>query len=233
MQYFPGGGRIDGNYARDTSQATAQWEVGTNAAALPTNMVAADTSILQAGLLMGKITTGGKYRNSIIGAIGTAITAGTATSITVPAALAKEVARLITLAAGNVSLSLIGPPTATGTVAVTAVTCTAASGTTLTISSVSLPACTADSFICPADGSQYPITFIDELDGIRVADATGSLQCQFPRIPVAGGVVNVASIINYPTSSSLKTWIKSMLNSAGAVGTGAGGRFSFSDDQSN
>jgi hypothetical protein len=45
---------------------------------------------------------------------------------------------------------------------------------------------------------------------------------QFPRIPIAGGVVNVANIPNYPTSPSLITWLKAQLNTLGD--------FRFSDD---
>ena len=221
VQYLPGGGQIDGALARDLSNTAAKWEAG--GVALPPNAQSTFFDTLQAGLLMGKITTGGKYRNSIIGAIGTATSAATVTSITVPAAVATEVARLISQAAGNVNLKLIGPPTTTGTVATTAIVATAASGTTLTVSSVTVPVCTADSFLTPADGSQTPITFVDELDGIRVSNASGTgITLQFPRIPIAGGVVNVANIPNYPTSPSLITWLKAQLNTLGD--------FRFSDD---
>ncbi len=227
VQYNPGGGRIDGTLARDLSNTAGQWEA--NGAALPPNMAAVAgtfSNTLQAGLLMGVVTASGKYRNSIIGAIGTAITAGTTTTITVPAAVAAEVARLITQAAGNVSLNLIGPPTASGTVATTAVTAVSATGTTITISSEALPACTADSFLCPNDGSQTPVSFIDEIDGIRVTDIYGNgIAVQYPRVPIAGGVVNVANIPNYPTSASLITWLKTQLNTKGS--------FRFSDDFGN
>src|SRR5881394_859418 len=82
-QFVPSVALIDGNLTRDVGST-------------PTNL-------LRAGLLLGKITTGGKYRNSIIGLTNGAISAATVTSVTVPAAVATEVARLITQTGGNVS----------------------------------------------------------------------------------------------------------------------------------
>lgn len=93
------------------------------------------TSLLRAGLFLGKETSGtysGKYCNSIIGLTNANIAAA-ATSITVNAAVATEVARLIALAAASVPLTITGPPATGGTVASTAVLASAASGTTLTV----------------------------------------------------------------------------------------------------
>jgi hypothetical protein len=104
--YIPSGVIIDSSLTRDVGSSP--------------------TSVLRAGLLMGKITTGGKYRNSIIGLTNGAISAATITSITVPAAVATEVARLLAVAAGNITLRLFGPPSAAGTNAATNITVTAA-----------------------------------------------------------------------------------------------------------
>jgi hypothetical protein len=123
---------------------------------------------------MGKITTGGKYRPSIIGVTNGAISAATITTVTVAAAVATEVARLLAVAAGNITLRLFGPPSAAGTNAATNITVTAASGTTLTFTSAAIPAYVDKSLIQATDGSQLPLTLISEPAGIDVTamDAT-------------------------------------------------------------
>ena len=74
----------------------------------------------------------------------------------------------------------------------------------------------AGSLVQPADGSQTIKTFVEEEDGIRVTDMNGNgLNIQFPRIPIAGGVVYAANIVNYPSDSALKAWIKTALKAAG------------------
>ena len=90
---------------------------------------------LWAGMLFGKVTTTGKYRNSIIGLSTAAYTSGT-TSLTVAAATAAEVNRLIGLAGGFHHAQHRRPPSGGGTNAVISTTCSAASGTTLTITNL-------------------------------------------------------------------------------------------------
>ena len=161
-QFFPSAKVIDGSLSRDTGHT-------------------GDLDTLRCGKLMGRVTSGGKYRPSIVGVLGTATTAATVTSITVPAAVATEFARLIAVAGGNVSAKLIGAPSATGTVAETAITVTAASGTTLTVSSVTTPVHIIGSFITLADGSEYPRCIIGKEDGIKVTDQDGTSQDNPPR----------------------------------------------------
>lgn len=195
--FLPPGKIIDGSLSRDTLNT-------------------GDLDVLRAGVLMGKITTGGKYRPSIIGVTNGAITAGAATSITVLAAYATEVARLITVAGGNVSLKVTGPPAANGVVVTTAVTATAASGTTITISSVTLPALVSGSFITPADGSETPLTFIYEQTGVKVTDNdAASIDVPFAKFPVSG-VVDSSVLVQWPSDTSLRAWIWARLNSVDA-----------------
>ena len=48
------------------------------------------------------------------------------------------------------------------------------------------------------------------------------LNIQFPRVPIAGGVVNSPNIVNYPSDPALQAWVKAQLKAAGL--------FLFSDD---
>jgi hypothetical protein len=199
---MPAGCVIDGAYSRDTTNA--------------------NPDVLQAGCVMGKEgSTGanpGFYRPAIIGLTSVAVTAGTVTSLTVPAAVATEVARLIAVTGGNVSLNLIGPPTANGAVsavATTAITATAASGTTVTITSATLPACVTKSIIAPADGSQTPLCLIAKEDGIEVMDRFGnSYNAQFAEALV-GGALESLQIVNYPADAALQAWLKAQLRAVG------------------
>ena len=192
---------------------------------LTTDTGSTPVGLLRAGLLLGKITATGKFRNSIIGLTSGAVTAGTVTSITVPAVVATEVARLISVNGGNQSLKIVGPPTAAGTVATTAITATAAAGTSITITSATLPAYVSGSFITPADGSetplipqvlQYGLSIVDEVSLTRIDQPT--------RFHPNKGDINVKAIVNYPTDASLKAWLKAQLKAASPM-------FSFTDDR--
>jgi hypothetical protein len=211
--YIPSGVIIDGSLTRDVGSSP--------------------TSVLRAGLLMGKITTGGKYRNSIIGLTNGAISAATITSITVPAAVATEVARLLAVAAGNITLRLFGPPSAAGTNAATNITVTAASGTTLTFSSAAIPAYVDKSLIQATDGSQLPLTLISDPAGIDVTamDATTNVDQMLGRwlagADVYSNMVIAGASDMTALDASLQTWIKQQLNGGG---TGTRGRWTFSDE---
>jgi hypothetical protein len=225
VQYLPGGGSIDGNNARDPSNTLGLWEAGqslpqgagrTTAGAMP--------GTLQAGLLMAKADTG-LYAASVLG-LTTAGFNASGLSLTVAAATAAEIARRI---GATGTINLIGPPTAnTGNsaqVAIQALAYSAIDTTSgvLTISTGNAAAAVAGSIVAANDGSQVPTTFIDELDGIRVTDANGNgITVQFPRIPIAGGVVNTASLVNYPADTGLQAWLKAQLNTSGS--------FRFSDN---
>lgn len=194
VQYMPGGKVIDGTLSRDTGNT-------------------GDVDVLRAGLLMGRTTTGGQYRPSILGVTTAAVTAGATTSLTVGAAVATEVARLITAAAGNVSLYVTGPGAANGIVVQSAVTATAASSTTITISSVSLPNIISGAFIQPADGAEEPITFIPDQWGLKVTDEnSANMDRPFPLVPLSGGVIDSSQIVFWPSDTSLRAFIMDALS---------------------
>lgn len=204
-EYLTPGFKIDGTKSRDAGN---------------TGYV----NVLRAGKVMGKITTGGKYRPSIIG-VNTAAYADNDTTITVGVATATEIARLKTLGGGgNLSLKFVGPPTAAGTVAETALTVTAVDTTagTITVGDLNLDK-VAGSFIMPADGSETPLSFIpDDGYGVLVTDVNGdSLSTvDFPRFPVTG-IVDSSQLIDWPSDTSLQTWLVGKLNAA------FGGQFVF------
>ncbi len=201
-EYLPSLATIDGTKSRDITND--------------------DITVLRAGTLMGKVTTGGKFRPAIIGILGTATTAATVTSVTVTAAQATEVARLIALAGGNVALKLVGPPTAGGTVASTSITVTAASGTTLTVSSVTTPVIVVGSLIMPADGSQTIVQILPDQYGVSVTDQAGTSQDATLRL-VRSGDIDVTQIVGYSSmDTSVQTYVKAALNAVGF--------FTFSDD---
>lgn len=214
-RYAPSLITIDGTLTRDTGSTP--------------------TSLVRAGTLMGKVTTGGKYRNSIIGLTSAAYTSG-GTSLTVSAAVATEVARLISVAGGNVSLKVIGPPTSAGTVAVTACTCSAASGTTLTVVDLGVNKA-AGSLVTPADGSQSPLTTFDaSAFGIDVADASGtSVDQGLSRFLLGADLI--ASQIPFlttdgttSTDASVQTYLKTFLKAGGSNNT-SGVAFTFDNDR--
>lgn len=94
FSYFPAGGTIEGTRARDPGHS------------------AVSTRTLRPGLVMGKITSGGFWANSIFGLSSGAIT-GAGTTLTVSAAAATEIVRRIGTSG---TLKITGPATAGGTV---------------------------------------------------------------------------------------------------------------------
>ena len=195
---------IDGTYSRDAS---------------------AQADHLRAGNMMGIITSGGKYRPSIIGVTQANYTSG-GTSLTVLAGVATEIARLIALAGTSISLKAVGPPTAAGTNAVTSVTCSAASGTTLTVSSLGVDKVSGTA-ICPADGSQIPVTVLADDDGVVMTDINGAALDQ----PMGRYLIRadlIAKMVCYLTDldASAETYFKQQLNGGGTASTG---NFTFDD----
>lgn len=78
----------------------------------------------------------------------------------------------------------------------------------------------AGSFVQPADGSETPITLIP--DGTGILLASDDRLIEFPLIPV-GGQIYPTNIQNWPSDTSLRTWIRDSLS------TSSGGKFTFSD----
>lgn len=170
-----------------------------------------DLDVLRPGTLMGKITSGGKYAPSILGITTGAYTSG-GTSITVSLAQAVEIARRIGTS-GN--LTYVGPPTAAGTVAVTASVAFSAINTStgvITVTSLGVDKI-AGTFVCATDGSHLPLTFIPDGYGVKVTDVDAtSLDVPFASFPIAGVVTASQLLPAWPSDTSLQTWIKDQLN---------------------
>lgn len=204
-RYLDGGVTIKGSVSRDAGN-TGYVEV------------------LRPGKIMVKEASGGLYRPFIIGKT-TAAYVDNDTTLTVPAGVATECARLIAVTGGSLSLSLIGPPTAAGTVAATDITVSAASGTTLAISDLNLAKVT-DSLIALRVAGYTPGSFciIDDDDYIRVTDEAGSsVNAHMPR-PLIGGTIDTSQLLDWPADASTVTYLKGLLNS-GVAGYG----FTFDD----
>lgn len=77
------------------------------------------------------------------------------------------------------------------------------------------------SLVQPTDGSETPRTVIPDGYGLVIPDTDADIN--FPMIPVAG-TLDTAQIIDYPSDSALKTWLKQQLS------TLAGGKWIFSDE---
>jgi hypothetical protein len=168
------------------------------------------TWLLWAGMPMGRITATAKYANSILG-LSSAAAASGATSITTDVNTAAEIVRRI---GANGTFKLTGPPTAGGTVAVQIVTYSAVNTTTgvITCTALSAAAVTA-SLIQPTDGSETILTLLCETDGLQIVDQTHTNRVDVfcGTLLAGGGTINTGMIVNYPSDSSLKAYVKSAL----------------------
>lgn len=201
---LPQGKLIDGSKARDSGNT-------------------GNLNVLRAGLLLGKITSGGLYAPTILGVTSGSYTSG-GTTLTVSAAQAVEIARRVGTS-GTGTLKAIGPPTAAGTVASTSVTFSAINTTSgaITVTSLGVDKI-AGTFITAADGSETPIVLIPDTHGILVTTPDGgtNLTVPFPQFPIAGTIIS-SQIINWPTDTSIQAWIRTNLSTASA------GKFVFDD----
>ncbi len=125
----PGGAVIDGAESRD-----------------PDNT--GDVNVLRPGLIMGKITSGGKYAPSILGIAGEALD-GAETELTVAAGVVTELVRRV---GSSGTFKLTGPDVAAGTVRTQTITYSGATGTTITITA-------------PGTASVWTLTPISGTDG--------------------------------------------------------------------
>ncbi len=172
-----------------------------------------NVDVLRPGKIMVKAASGNLYRNFIIGKT-TAAYVDNDTTLTVGAATATEVARLIAVTGGSVALALIGPPSAAGTVAETAITVTAASGTTLTIADLNLAKVT-DSLIAIATAGRTAgsFCFVDDGTGIKLSDQDSNRINQPFGRPLIGGHIDTSQILDWPADTSTVTYLKGLLNS--------------------
>lgn len=202
-QYEPGGVVIDGTYSGDAGNT-------------------GNVDVLRPGKLMVKKASGGIWRNFIIGK-STAAYVDNDTTITVGAATATEVARLIAAAGAAVDLAFIGPPSAAGTVAATAISVTAASGTTLTIADLNLAKVTDSLIALPTSAyTAGTFGFIDDGTGVKLSDQDGVRANQPYATLLTGGYIDESQIIDWPADTSTVTYLKGLLNVAGS---GYGFRF--------
>lgn len=197
---FPGGGTVEGTLSRDPDNS------------------AHSVYSLRPGLLMGKITSGGFWAPSVIGVTQSAYTSG-GTELTVTAA---QAAYLVARVGSSGTFNLIGPASAAGSNNTTQVTYSAVNTTTGAITITNIGANRiAGCFVAPEDGSQTPRTLVPDGHNLLIdSDSLGDVS--FPRIPVSG-IVEVDNVINWPSDTTLKTFVRESLS------TLAGGKFVFSD----
>ncbi len=194
----PGGKIIDGSLSRDIGNTN-------------------DKDVLRAGVVMGKVTSSGKYAPSILGSLDAAHNSSgtTLTTLTVSTALALEIQRRI---GGSGTFNLVGPPSAAGVVATTVVTYSAINTSTgiITITDIAVNKI-AGSFIMDTDGTEEPLALIaDDRDtyGIKVTDSDDQdVDVPFPQ-PVIGGFVDVSQLIEWPSDTALQNWLIAKLNNS-------------------
>lgn len=199
VAYLPAGAVIDGTLSRDPGNT-------------------GDTDKLRAGLLMGKVTSSGKYAPSILGTSDAAYTSGTTLDVT--AATAVEIVRRI---GSTGTFKIVGPPSSGGTLAIETVTYSAVnqSNGNITITAL-VNDYISGSFIIGTDGSESPVSLIDDGYPIKVTDADAASQDQtWAQIPISG-VIESGQIINWPSDTSLRAWIVSEMTENGM------GKFVFS-----
>jgi len=206
--FIPGGAVIDGALSRDPSNTD-------------------DVDVLQPGLLMGRESTDQKFAPSIIGAILNAEIA-TATAIEVTPAVAVEIVRRF---GATGTFNLTGPEAAAGTVATEIVTYTDVDVVTgiITVDAITL-AFIAGSFIQPEDGSEDPVALIDNNEFPKVTDRSDtSVDVPF-NTPLIGGQGDSSQIINFPSDTSLRSWLVGGVagtSSPGGLNTEGRGEFHF------
>lgn len=184
-QFLPGGVVVDGASSRDAGNT-------------------GDLDVLRDGLLMGKITSGGQYAPSVYGPTTNAEAVGS-TSIEASAATITE---LVRRKGATGTFKLIGPGSANGVNQEETVTYSAASGTTITVTAITHNF-VAGSFICPVDGSEYPVSLMYTGDhaGLKVTDVDAASQdTPWALVPI-GGMIDSSQIINWPSDTSLQAWI--------------------------
>ncbi len=193
-KFIPGPVTIDGTKTADAANTPYTW-------------------LIRGGTLLGKDTSSGKYENSIIGKTTAAYSSG-ATALTVSVATAAEIVRRV---GASGTLKLVGPPSAAGTVAVSAVTYSAVDTATgiLTVSDISVNKVT-DSLVCAADGSHLPLSIVCDQWGLKVIGAMNTTRVDVydAELWAGGGIVNESLLQNWPADTSTQAWIKASIRTA-------------------
>ena len=195
------------------------------------------TSLIRPGNILGKITATGKYRPSVLG-----LTAGTCsgTTLTVTAAVASEVSRLLAATAANVTLTLAGPTStgATQTVNTETAVVSTVTGTTLTMAGTLTHSYVTRSIVMPADGSQTGlVVFADNVFGTDVTDINGNSIDQTLNMWLRGADLLASMIPNLVTDDYSNTtepacqvYLKSFLKAGGSNNT-SGVVYTFDNDR--
>lgn len=185
--YLPGGRIIKGSASRDPGNT-------------------GDVDVLRAGLLMGKITSGGLYAPAILGVSTEAIT-GASTTITVSAAVATEIVRRI---GATGTFKFTGPPTASGTVRTVTVTYSAVNTTTGAITVTAIGVADVWTLTAPAgqDAGMYQLEVTTgkgtsaEVTAVTAALAanaiTATVDAALEALPNVGAA-GVAAVYSDPT----------------------------------
>ena len=179
---------------------------------------------LRAGMLLGMIDTvvnslgaAGQYAPSILGVTTNAEAVGS-TSIQAAAGVITE---LVRRRGSTGTFNLIGPGSAGGIIVKELVTYSAASGTNITVTAISNNFI-AGSFICPTDGSEEPLTVLNNGFPYAVTDSDGSnVTVEIPALNI-GCILDSSELLPvWPSDVALQGWIMSRLNRNG------GGMFQF------
>jgi hypothetical protein len=174
------------------------------------------TWLLWAGTAMGRVSATGKYANSILGTTTAAYAhgGGSNTTLTTDVNTAAEIVRRI---GSSGTFKLTAPPAAGGTVATQVVTFSAVNTTTGAITITALGAdAISGALIQPTDGSESIVTLLCDTWGKKISDQLNATRVDVleAQLLAAGGTINTAVIVNYPTDPSLKAWIKSSIKAA-------------------
>lgn len=190
---WPGGVIVDGAESRD-----------------PTNDEYPD--VLQAGTLLGRITSGGQFAPAVIGLV-TENYSDTDTELTTTPAAAAELVRRI---GASGTFQLVNAPTATGVKSVDQVTYSAVNTTTgvITVTDIGQDV-VAGSLIQPEDGSETILGLLGKGDGLKVTDSDNKdVSVQLAEF-IVGGHVIAENIINWPAAATIQTHIKDELRASG------------------
>ena len=183
---------IDGSLARDSGNT-------------------GDLDVLRAGMVMGKITSGGKYAPAILGVTDSAYTSGV--TLSVSAAVAVEINRRI---GSSGTFDIAGPPTANGDANVESVAFSAVNVSTGDITVTALANnYVSGSFIMPDDGSEDALGLIGDGYGIKVTDQDAlSLDVPIRNLLIAG-LIDSSQIVFWPSDTGLQQFLVGRLNTQG------------------
>ena len=206
--WYPGNTVLDGNLADDPDNAN-------------TNM----PWYLRAGMVLGLVTASKKFAPSILGVLQSAYshTNSLDAHLFVTPAQAVAIARRMAYDL-TTTLTLTGPPTASGTSVQQTVTVSSINTITgnITMTGALGADAIAGSLVGGVDGSQNPLTVLDKEDGLVIVtpmfvryDAGFAL--------LTRGTLLTANIVNYPTNAVLIAWLQGCMSAA------AGGKFTFDD----